>query len=86
MAPGTEKPVGSTAVARIYSDEFTADGGLAAVAFFRKGQDEFPVSLKGRADFALTRSLLQADESYGLELQALRRWANSGEEKGSLFN
>ena len=71
MALWVVKPVGSTAVVRIYAEEFTAYGGLAAVLLFRKGQDEFPVSLKGRADFALTRSLLQADESYGLEAPAL---------------
>ena len=77
-----EKPVGSTAVVRIYSDEFTADGGLAAGLFVRKGQDEFPVSLKGRADFALTRSLLQTGESYGLELQAPGFRLTAGRKKG----
>ena len=45
-------------------------GGLATVAFFRKGQDVFLVSHQGGAEAAPTRSLRRANEIYGSEMRA----------------
>ena len=56
--------------ARIYADSRTADGGPAAIAFFENNGDEFTVSLKGAAEGAHSKSLLQTNEIYGLEMFA----------------
>ena len=44
---------------------------LTPVAFPKRGQEEFPVSLKGRVRAALAGSLLRTHGIYGLEMPAI---------------
>ena len=59
MADRIIRPIGPSADVRIYSDACTANGSLAAAAFFGNNEGERPVLAKGAAGAALRRTLLQ---------------------------
>ena len=59
------KPVGPKAGERISPDARTTDGGRAAVAFFRGGQDEIAAFFRGKAEAAIARRLPQTNVRHG---------------------
>ena len=58
VAPRIIRPVVGKVDVRIYSDECIMDGGLAVVAYFRHGRDDFLVLPTGAADATLFECLL----------------------------
>ena len=68
VAPRIMSPLGRTFAVRIYPDECTTDGRLAAVAFVTSPEDKSTVMLHGADENALQKRLKEAKEISGLEM------------------